>query len=120
LRAAAVPDSVERGLLGSTFVLCGLRYDPARIEALYRDLSMTLEDSTTYQLILSKGEARGELLGRVAEAQALVLRLGVKRFGPASGAAEAAVRAITDREHLARLAERVLDAAGWDEVLATR
>jgi hypothetical protein len=31
LRASGVPDNVERGLLGSTFVLCGLRYDPPRM-----------------------------------------------------------------------------------------
>src|SRR6185437_4686465 len=63
LRKDALPDNVERGLISSTFVLCGLRYQAAQIEALYRDLSMTLEDSTTYQLILNKGEARGEARG---------------------------------------------------------
>src|SRR5579883_468522 len=123
LRAAAIPDNVERGLLGSMFVLCGLRYTPAQIEALYRDLSMTLEDSTTYQLILNKGikqgEAWGEARGRLAEALALVLRLGAKRFGPAPAAIETALRAITDPDHLERIAERILDANGWDDLLAT-
>ncbi len=138
LRADRVPDNVERGLLGSMFVLCGLRYQQAQIEALYRDLSMTLEDSTTYQLILNRGIKQGEALGeargvalgeargvalgeargRAAGSQSLVLRLGAKRFGPAPAAAEAAVRAITDPDRLEQLAERVLDAANWDELLA--
>ena len=123
LRAAAVPDSVERGLMGSTFVLCGLRYQPARIEALYRDLSMTLEDSTTYQLILNKGfaqgEARGETRGALTEARNLLLLQGRKRFGSAPPTTEAAVRAIEDRVRLERMAERIFDATGWDDLLAT-
>ena len=43
LRADRIPDNVERSLLGSTFILCGLRYRPEQIEDLYRNLSMTLE-----------------------------------------------------------------------------
>ncbi len=119
LRAAAIPDSVERGLLGSTFVLCGLRYAPARIEALYRELSMTLEDSTTYQLILNKGLAQGEARGALTEAQNLLLLQGRKRFGAAAPPTEAALRAIEDRPRLERMAERIFDATGWDDLLAT-
>jgi hypothetical protein len=98
-------------LHGPTFVLCGLRYRPAQVEALYRELSMTLEDSTTYQLILQRGA--------VAEAQRILLSQGRKRFGQPNQATEAALRGITDRSRLERLAERILDAAGWDDLLAT-
>jgi hypothetical protein len=123
LRADRVADNVERGLMGSTFVLCGLRYSETQIENLYRDLSMTLEDSSTYQLILNKGLTRGrtegEVAGRAAEAQSLVLLLGAKRFGAAPAATEVAVRAIADRERLERIAGRLLDATGWDDLLAT-
>jgi hypothetical protein len=76
---------------------------------------MTLEDSTTYQLILNKGEARGAL----AEAQRLVLRLATERFGEPPPATESAVRSIGDRDRLERLAVRVLGATGWDDLLAT-
>jgi hypothetical protein len=123
LRADRIPDNVERGLLGSTFVLCGLRYTPTQIENLYRDLSMTLEDSTTYQLILNKGvkqgEAVGEARGRTAEAQSLVLTLGTQRFGSPEPATEAAVRAIADRERLERIVARLLTATDWNDLLAT-
>jgi hypothetical protein len=123
LRTDAVPDTVERVVLGSTYVLCGLRYTPEQIENLYQGLSMTLEDSTTYQLILQKGITQGitqgMAQGRVEEAQSVVLRQGTKRFGQASPATVAAIRAITDHNRLERLTERVLDATGWDDLLTT-
>jgi hypothetical protein len=71
----------------------------------------------------ARGEARGLALGEsrgaAEEARKLVLRLGAKRFGPASVEVEAAIRAVPDRDHLERFAERVLDAAGWDDLLST-
>jgi hypothetical protein len=75
----------------------------------------SLEDSTTYQWLLQLGIEQGAL----QVAQSMVLRLGAKRFGPAPAATEAAVRGLTDRERLERMVERTLDAAGWDELLAT-
>ncbi len=116
LHVDAVPDNVERGLLGSTFVLCGLRYDPIQIENLYRELSMTLEDSTTYQLILRRGEARGEARG----VQGTVLSLGGTRFGPAPQTVETAIRDITDLGRLERLVARLLSATDWNDLLATQ
>ena len=102
---------MERGLLGSTFVLCGLRYTPGQIENLYRDLSMTLEESTTYQLILNKGAARAS--------QSHILSLGTQRFGAPEAATEAAVRGITDSERLERIVARLLTATDWNDLLAT-
>jgi hypothetical protein len=52
--------------------------------------------------------------------QNVVLRIAAKRFGPPAAGVPEAVRAVTDRERLERMAERVLDATGWDDVLATR
>jgi len=106
---------VAKSLYGSTFVLCGLRYDTAQIEKLYRDLSMTLEESTTYQLILQRGEARGA----VAEAHRLLLAQGRRRFGPATNETEAAVLRIIDRDRLQRIAEHIFEATDWDDLLAT-
>lgn len=123
LREPAVPGNVAEDLLGSMFVLCGLRYDRPRIETLYRELSMILEDSTTYQWILERGIAKGIAQGvaqGVAQGhQDIVLRLGTKRFGAAPAGVEAAVRGVADRDRLERMAERILDAAGWDDLLAT-
>jgi hypothetical protein len=118
LRQPDVPGNVAEGVLGSTFVLCGLRYERERVAELYRRLSMTLEDSTTYQWILQTGIAQGVTEGTIREARDLVLQLAAKRFGPPHAAAEAAVRGQTNHDQLRRLAERVLDATGWDDLLA--
>jgi hypothetical protein len=67
----------------------------------------------------AEGEARGEARGRAEEARSLVLRLGAKRFGPPQAAVEATVLAISDRERLERISERILDAANWNDLLAT-
>jgi predicted transposase YdaD len=106
-------------LFGATFVLSGLRYDRDRIVNIYRRLSMMLEDSTTYQWIMEQGEAKGETRARLAEARSLVLRLGTRRFGPPQVTAQAALAAVTDRERLERIAERIFEAANWDDLLAT-
>ncbi len=63
--------------------------------------------------------ATGETRGLVQEARSMVLRLGKKRFGPAPAGVEAALQAVTDRDRLEQIAERVLDATSWDDLLAT-
>jgi hypothetical protein len=72
---------------------------------------MTLEDSTTYQLLIQKG--------RMQEARALIIRLGTKRFGEAPSPIFAAIQGITDHDRLLCLADRVLDANGWEELIST-
>jgi hypothetical protein len=66
-----------------------------------------LEDSSVYQIILSKGAKR------------TLLRLGNKRFGPPDAAALAALDAIYDVERLERMSERLLEVNTWAEMLAT-
>jgi hypothetical protein len=75
-------------------------------------MSLSLEDSTSYQFLVNRGEVR--------EAQAVVLRFGGKRFGPAPEAVQAVIRGIGDLEVLRRLADRVFEVSGWDELLAGR
>lgn len=106
-------------MIGATFVLSGLRYARADIVDLYGRLSITPEESTTYQWILEKGEAKGELQGRLVEARAMARLVGRSRFGEPPPAAQAALDAITDREHLERIAARTADATSWDDYLST-
>jgi predicted transposase YdaD len=86
-----------------------------------------MRDSTTYQAILDegraegeiKGRAEGEIKGRAEEARRLLLRLGRKHLGDPEEGIEAAVRAITDVERLELLAERITEAASWQDLLRT-
>ena len=48
-----------------------------------------------------------------------ILRLGARRFGSVARGNEAAVKAIQDRARLERIIDRILDATGWDDLLAT-
>lgn len=97
-------------LHAATFVLLGLRYEPAVIDQLYRGVT-GMEESSTYQLIKSRGE--------LAEARKMLLRLGKVRFNqPASESAARAIEAMTDLGRLEALAERLLTASSWEELLA--
>jgi hypothetical protein len=153
LQQPDVPRKVAEVLFGATFVLCGLRYDHERINDLYRRLSMTLEDSSTYQWILGVGKAEGIAVGKaegiavgkaegiavgkaegiavgkaegiavgkaegeVQEARRLIIRMGTSRFGQPSPAVSTALTAITDRERLEQIAERLLRANAWEDLL---
>ena len=80
---------------------------------------MTLEDSSTYQLILERGIEKGIERGALAEAKSVLMRLGRKRFGDCPTEVEAALRSIQDVARLERLAENIFDARSWDELIAT-
>ena len=47
------------------------------------------------------------------------MRQGTKRYGPPTEATEAKLRSITDEERLGRISDRIFDATGWDDLLAT-
>jgi len=83
---------------------------------------MLLEDSTTYQAVLTKGKIEGKVEGKaegtIEGEHKVLLRQGIKRFGPPNPAIAASLKAITDTERLDGLAERILDVGSWDELLA--
>jgi len=90
---------------------CLVRYDPAVISALKREV-LKMEESITYQ------EIKG--LGRLEEARKMILRQGKRRFGRASRKAAQALEAITDLERLEVLGERLVEAKSWEELLTER
>jgi predicted transposase YdaD len=82
-----------------------------------------LEASWTYQEILNEGRTRGKAEGKAegaleAERNVLLIQ-GRKKFGAPPPDREASLAAITDRARLQRMAERIFDATGWDDLLAT-
>jgi len=78
-----------------------------------------VEESTYVNEWIAKGEARGEARGKRLEAQASILRLGARRFGAAPAGVEVAIASIADQPRLDRIMDRILDAADWDDLLAT-
>ena len=62
LAPSVLPEREARSILGSTFVLCGLRYSPQQIADLYRRVSMSLslQDSTSIQFLMELGEKKGK------------------------------------------------------------
>lgn len=121
LRDHGADETISKSLLGSSFVLCGLRYTRERTEELFRSASMLMEESTTYQGILEKGHEKGLAEGRakgLAQGeQKVLLRLGTKRFGLPTAAVVAALEAITDTARLEQMTDHILDVTSWDDLL---
>jgi hypothetical protein len=76
----------------------------------------------TYQAILREGKiegkAEGKAEGEIEEAQRILLRLGRKRFGPAKAGIKAKIETITHLDQLERLADGILDAKSWNDLIA--
>ncbi len=81
-----------------------------------------MRESVTYQAILAEGREEGREVGRaegrVEGARETVLRLGRKRYGEPTREVAQALEALTSAEALEALAERILEAENWDELLA--
>ena len=82
-------------------------------------MSLNLEESDTYQMILERGYARGVPDGRIQDRQETIGELATERFGTHSQANLDALRAINDYERLRRISARILHATSWDDLLAT-
>ncbi len=101
-------------------ILKDARYPREQVEELIRGVATMvlgirgIEDSWVYQDILAEGIVQGKAKG-IAEA---LLRLGRKTLGPPDERVTAAITAITDRERLDALVDRITEVATWDELLA--
>ena len=109
--AESEPDSLRRANFGSIALLFADRAGrndlwQAKLEG------WNVEESTVLNEWMAKAEARAEVR--------TLLRLGARRFGPAPGDTETAIRAITDRQRLDRMVDRLLDATDWADLLATK
>jgi hypothetical protein len=104
LNAEAQPELAGKMLAGA-FVLLGLRYPEGLVEQLFRE-NTNVEDSTTYQMLISRGERN------------VLLRQGRRKFGEPDEATLAALQAIKSPRRLEDLAERLLVVNSWQELLA--
>lgn len=69
---------------------------------------------------LAQGRAEGLRTGSVGEAKSLLLRIGRRRFGAPPAAILAALDAVNDLPRIETMAERVIDASDWNEILEIR
>lgn len=97
----------------ATFVLMGLRHDKEFVRQLFRGVP-DMEESTTYQYILQKGEERGEM----RSLRATILRQGRRKFGEPSAEQMQSLEGIANLERLQEVTDRVSDATSWEELLA--
>ena len=93
----------------AAFILLGLRYPKELAVQLFQGITV-MEESTTYQWIIDKG--------RVEEAKKFLLLLGQERFGLPDSDTSAALKSITDIDHLEELVRRILKVSSWQELLA--
>lgn len=106
----------RQALWNCTWGLAGLRYSEELIMTLSQEQSI-MEESSYYQGILKKGEAKGEAKGAFKSAHNVLLRLGSKRFGEPSPSVLAAIDQINDAAILEDLALRALEVNSWQELL---
>jgi predicted transposase YdaD len=122
LEREATPEQAVT-LWGATRILMGLRYEQEQVDAIIQGVSAMLfgiegiEESTVYQGILRRGEAKGRAEGRLEEDRTILLGLGREKLGPPDEQVEARIAAIADQAQLHRLLHGLLRASSWDELM---
>ena len=80
-----------------------------------------MEESTTYQWLISQGKEQGLVEGRVEgrteEARNLLLRMGRTKFGKPTKKVQTAL-ASASLEHLEQMADRLLQVESWQELIS--
>jgi predicted transposase YdaD len=101
-------------LMTAAFILTGMRVPKETLSSIYDGVRI-MHESSAYDMILDEGRIEGRIEGEIK----LVRLLGPHRFGSPSAKVEAALTAIRDLDRLERLAEAILTAKSWKELLAT-
>jgi predicted transposase YdaD len=101
----------------ATLILMGLRYSLQVGHQLLKGVR-NMKESVTYQAIIEEGEAQGIAKGEIMEARSLLLRLGRRRFGPPPATVTQMIDGIRDLSRLEAIAEQIVDASGWDDLIA--
>ncbi len=70
-----------------------------------------MQETTAWDEMIEEGELR--------RSHRWLLRQGQRRLGPVDESTEAAVRAVRDLDRLDRMADVILTASNWQELLAT-
>ncbi len=112
-------------LWNATKILMGLRYEEKQVDAIIEGMSAMLfgiegiEESSVYQGILRKGEAKGCAEGLAEEARATLLRQGRRKLGPPEEGVQAQIASIADLGTLHDLQDRIEDVSTWADLLGS-
>lgn len=112
-----LPEEERKDYWSRAFVLLGLRNTEHKAATLLQGVG-NMEESTTYQAILRRGEAIGEARGALQGERRMLVRLGEKRLGSPSPQVMAALDAIADGSRLEALGARLFEAETWEDLLA--
>jgi hypothetical protein len=108
VRLDACGGALAEVLWAATYVLMGLRYKPALVAQLIREVTR-MEESATFQAIIEEGALR--------EAKRTLLRQGSQLIGPPPSEVAAVIDGISSLERLDELLMRVLKASSWEDLL---
>jgi predicted transposase YdaD len=103
--------SIVARLWTATEILMGLTHEAAEVVQLLAGV-MNMEESTTYQAIIQKGENKGAVKDR----QESIRELGESQFGPIPLSIAEKLAAINSLPRLKQIFARVLRAQSWDEI----
>ena len=107
------------------YSLLGLKYDDVVAHQLVQGVHEIMQESSTYQAILkkgeslgfSKGEKRGEKRGEKKNARKNILFLGEQRFGAPDTKTRETIETITSIDRLEKMVEHILEVSSWQELL---
>ena len=97
----------------TTFILMGMRYEKAILAQLYQGVP-DMEESSGYQLIMERGEAKGEKRTLIRT----ILEQGRLKFGEPETDQESSIQQTEDLTRLRELSRRIIMATTWEEFLA--
>ena len=126
LARESAPLKTVRTLWATTYLLMGVSHSADFVDNLLKGVQQQLENSSTYQALLAKGEAKGRQEGRqegreegrINEARERILRLGGKQFGPPDAQTIAQISQAHDSVQFNACADRLLEVENWSELLA--
>jgi predicted transposase YdaD len=144
---AEVPHERAVKLMTATFVLAGLRLPRPALAEVFRGVRV-MHESSAFEFYEEKGREEGRQVGlqegrqvglqegrqvglqegrqvglqegRVEELHRVLIRQGRRRFGDPDAVTQTELDAIQDIDRLERMADAILKAASWQELLETK
>ena len=111
------PTPEEREVEATCYVFAGLKFDKGLIDRVFKEFD-AMRESVTYQAILEEGREKGWEQGQEEAARRILLLQATRRFGPPDDATRGRLGSVVGNARLEALAERVLTAASWDDLLS--